>query len=1097
MSKILNTALIKIRNLILNVYIFFNNSKKDNQEVCDDILYEDDVLYAYGFPPESESVLGKLYLEKKITLISSVPSDNTVIKNIVFYKESEKNPIFETEYDVEKIFKIGKKGKDFHRSLYILMTIDKYSIDDNYICLFRNNKIGKITSLVNNLLNQHITNHNLFNIRGILLQQQNNVFDLIDNYITAQKNVDRKKISLLVKLIEEYVVDNPHILVDSEVRSELYDIYQKNNLKRVPCYFIGFPKSLHETIHYIYPFFKVQFLNKTVVGQKNIFYSNKACIDNGVSIFGESIQFFSFGETEKRLHHNLYILSFLKNRGMENELQDFLYDCDNLNKMRFITSQIEKKIGTSNQTNINILCILYARLSEPNNFFIQLSKIEGYQDLSFLASLIEEQLAFTEKDVSIIKDTKLLKILSLRLYKRMYYEKALVLFKALEKLGDEQYQIYHALTLYKLNMFEASEAIFHVLLKENEDDYAYWSYVGMNYMQQFKYEEAIEIYRKVLKLVPFEKNVKGFKQIANYHQIIANAAIRNNQAQLANYHYLVSILYWPSKYEIYAVLYQTNKSVYYMCKSLLTVVNKSIDYAISFYEKKNTKQYKRIFFRKIIRKNIHILNFNIQEIYPSYSSVSLNSYINKIFNGNLPFLYKQKQLTEATLGRIEILEGSFECALKKLQKSIQYSKTTHFIDPYLWLADFYLSIQNYDLAIQNYKEILKYEINNKNGINGIAQCYVEQGNYQLATDFMEKNSHFFNQKNNQEMTRVMNQKLAFGTKDYKKAWSCYKEILLSRSLRVDNNVRYVQNINNIDAGDQVFLVSLWGPGDEIRWASLYNEFQNMFPNLTISCEPRLNTILSRSFPEINFLSVARTIRGKYDYNKGHLYNELPSVGLISAFENESYRFAKTQDKVILVTDILEDMRSDEASFIIDEGYMLVDNSLNEKWANKIKKIGNKPKIGICWKSGLIDINRGIHYTEIEEWLPLFKLDKFTFINLQYAGYEEDIELLKSKYNIDLIHFRDLNLRDDFENTSALMNNLDFIISPCTTMIELAGALGVSSILTSNAPDIVSRIQEDSNQDLWFSSVKHIRATSLGDKKSIVNQVVEYLKNFSS
>ena len=69
------------------------------------------------------------------------------------------------------------------------------------------------------------------------------------------------------------------------------------------------------------------------------------------------------------------------------------------------------------------------------------------------------------------------------------------------------------------------------------------------------------------------------------------------------------------------------------------------------------------------------------------------------------------------------------------------------------------------------------------------------------------------------------------------------------------------------------MLSIFGPGDEIRFASIYNLLKKYysFNNIIIACEPRLYDLCCRSFPQLQFVSVKRLRHNQSfdlkDYNK--------------------------------------------------------------------------------------------------------------------------------------------------------------------------------------------------------------------------------------
>ena len=76
---------------------------------------------------------------------------------------------------------------------------------------------------------------------------------------------------------------------------------------------------------------------------------------------------------------------------------------------------------------------------------------------------------------------------------------------------------------------------------------------------------------------------------------------------------------------------------------------------------------------------------------------------------------------------------------------------------------------------------------------------------------------------------------------------------------------------------------------------------------------------------------------------------------------------------------------------------------------------------------------------LAQWTPLLELEGLHFVDLQYTDCEGEIAALAEKTGVRI--YRWCEVRDDFEETAALVAELDLVISVCTTVIHLAGALG--------------------------------------------------------
>jgi tetratricopeptide (TPR) repeat protein len=223
-------------------------------------------------------------------------------------------------------------------------------------------------------------------------------------------------------------------------------------------------------------------------------------------------------------------------------------------------------------------------------------------------------------------------------------------------------------------------------------------------------------------------------------------------------------------------------------------------------------------------------------------------------------------------------------------------------------------------------------------------------------------------------------------------------------------------------------ILIWGEqgiGDEFIFMSCFKDLYNFDCEIIIECQSRIVKEFARSFPkakvressfykDIGFTSVYMD----YDYH-------LPMGSLPSIFRNK-----------------IEDFNNNQP-------YLLVDNEKSNIFESRLKGSKNKLRVGICWRSGMQSSERNEWYTNLNEWGPIFNLKNCEFINLQYGECEAEILEAESKFNIKILRWSDLDLKNDFESSLALISRLDVIVTVATAVHGMAGSVGVKTFLMAH------------------------------------------------
>ncbi|ASY56501.1 beta-3-deoxy-D-manno-oct-2-ulosonic acid transferase [Sinorhizobium sp. CCBAU 05631] len=296
------------------------------------------------------------------------------------------------------------------------------------------------------------------------------------------------------------------------------------------------------------------------------------------------------------------------------------------------------------------------------------------------------------------------------------------------------------------------------------------------------------------------------------------------------------------------------------------------------------------------------------------------------------------------------------------------------------------------------------------------------------------------------------------------------------------------------SADDVFFLSVFGPGDEIRAAQIYSDIAKdpHFGRFSIACDPRLQSIMERSFPDLDFVPVARVLRHGVlrDISR---YSQLPAYDLRYILDNVGHEHLLKSDRAIMTVDLLAKYRRDYPDFH-GEKYLTVNAVRADGFRRRLPQ--DCVLVGINWRSSVSTFSRNLHYLTIEELAPIFEIEGVQFVNLQYDECSEELAWVEKRFPGKLVNFSDLDQFDDIDGVAALMSELDLVVAPATTVAELSGACGVPTWLLSNTVELDGRkISEGSLVDIWHNSMIHIEGDIRGDKKSLVASLNRALLEF--
>jgi hypothetical protein len=168
----------------------------------------------------------------------------------------------------------------------------------------------------------------------------------------------------------------------------------------------------------------------------------------------------------------------------------------------------------------------------------------------------------------------------------------------------------------------------------------------------------------------------------------------------------------------------------------------------------------------------------------------------------------------------------------------------------------------------------------------------------------------------------------------------------------------------------------------------------------------------------------------------------------------------------------------------------------ERWFLKIKaNYSGKLIIGLNWRGnnqpGADNDYRAI---PLELLKPLSVLDNIIFVSLQKGLGSE--ELLDCSFRDKFVSCQDeISMNLDFVQESGVILNCDLVLTTDTSVVHLAGGLGVKTwLLLTKACDWRWCSDKTGLSSQWYSDIKTFRQTNSGDWTSCISNLINELKD---
>ena len=173
------------------------------------------------------------------------------------------------------------------------------------------------------------------------------------------------------------------------------------------------------------------------------------------------------------------------------------------------------------------------------------------------------------------------------------------------------------------------------------------------------------------------------------------------------------------------------------------------------------------------------------------------------------------------------------------------------------------------------------------------------------------------------------------------------------------------------------------------------------------------------------------------------------------------------------------------------GYLTVSDALIEYWREWLQANTSRRRVGINWQGNPghhADVYRSIALNTLR---PLTHIEGIDLINLQFGYGSEQLD--DCDFSESIIRLPDHVDQTDgaFTDTTAIVKNLDWVVTTDTAVAHLAGAVGTDvALLLGKVPDWRWLLKGQSTP--WYPSVRLIRQSELGRWDDVVAGATQLL-----
>jgi ADP-heptose:LPS heptosyltransferase/predicted small integral membrane protein len=370
------------------------------------------------------------------------------------------------------------------------------------------------------------------------------------------------------------------------------------------------------------------------------------------------------------------------------------------------------------------------------------------------------------------------------------------------------------------------------------------------------------------------------------------------------------------------------------------------------------------------------------------------------------------------------------------------------------IASCWMSLKNYDMCVSNYYKSVK--INKKaGGFESLGRVYFFTKRYDMAINCYKKVEDFATNssvKYNCSFPYLAKKQFLEGFKLYENRL-VLNNICEYTKLQLRIDLPQVKLWDGITPCERLLVIYEQGIGDNIQYYRYLIELATLYPAMQISyfCKESVQKLFKK-------------------YSNIHIIDNIPIINdVVYGYDYKLYIMSLPH--ILKIENILPNTIN----------YINVNEDKIMYWKNMLSP--QKYKVGFTYKGLLTFI--------LEKNIPLSEFHVLLNDNIEFICLHKMEEINEADRVLfgDKIHFLDIDRDVPFEDTVAILHNIDLLISIDTYIVHLAGVLNIKTWL------LLGYISDwrwfDDNTCVWYNSVEIIR---MNENKELANILVDKVKD---
>lgn len=251
--------------------------------------------------------------------------------------------------------------------------------------------------------------------------------------------------------------------------------------------------------------------------------------------------------------------------------------------------------------------------------------------------------------------------------------------------------------------------------------------------------------------------------------------------------------------------------------------------------------------------------------------------------------------------------------------------------------------------------------------------------------------------------------------------------------------------------EKLLVYAEQGLGDTILFASCLPDLLARVPRCFFDCEDRLWPVMARSFP------------GVERYGR-----ETPAVDAYVAIGSLPRLYRRSID-----------------AFPSRASFLLPDPVRVGRARAAMASLGGALKVGLAWRGGLQSTGRQMRSLGLAELRSLLACPGVAWVSLQRGDAAAEIEAFSRDAGVRVHELGEVG--EDLDNAAAIACAADLVITVCSSVVHLSGALGRPTwVLTPRVP--AWRYRLDGEDMPWYPTVRLFRQQTAGNWAPVIERL---------